>query len=113
MRFQDGLNLFRLLGGKKYDDRNNILKSVFLLEESQGTVVVECEPYDNAYNTEKIDDTVAKICRVIDKREKAIFKRLSQICDHEINNLSFTFYDDMSVYSGGTKFLGKKMTTNF
>lgn len=113
MRFRDGFTLYELLDGKENDDSNNILKSVFFLEETQGTVVVECEPYDNAYDTKKIDDTVAKICRVIDKREKVIFKRLVQVCGCEINSLSFTFYDEMSVYSGGTKLLGEKMTTNF
>ena len=75
MRFNDGLTLFSLLDGDNNDTRNNILKSLYILEVHKGSAIFECEPYDYAYNTNKMDNTLEKICRVIDKREKVIFKK--------------------------------------
>lgn len=113
MRFNDGLTLFNLLNGDNNDDRNNILKSIYILEVQEGSAIFECEPYDYAYNTNKMDNTLEKICRVIDKREKVIFKKIQAKCGQEVDCLLFTFYDDMSVYAGGTKVIGKNMTINF
>ena len=95
MRFNDGLTLFNLLNGDNNDDKNNILKSLYILEVN------------------KRDKTLEKICRVIDKREKVIFKKIQAECGQEVDCLLFTFYDDMSVYAGGTKVIGKNMTINF
>lgn len=113
MRFNDGLTLFNLLNGDNNDDKNNILKSLYILEVNKGHAIFDCEPYDYAYNTNKMDKTLEKICRVIDKREKVIFKKIQAECGQEVDCLLFTFYDDMSVYAGGTKVIGKNMTINF
>ena len=69
---------------------------------------VEAEPYDDAYNTNHIDETMEKITRILDRREKAIFKALSKGAGREIEVISITFFDDISVCGGCNKVLGKK-----
>ncbi|MGM8140053.1 hypothetical protein [Enterococcus italicus] len=102
-------SIYEVLGGNnKKDKKSNVLKSLFIVESRGSVVEIEAEPYDDAYNTNHIDDTMGKITRVLDRREKAIFKALSKEAGREIEVISITFFDDMSVCGGCTKVLGKK-----
>lgn len=102
-------SIYEVLGGNnKKDIKRNVLKSLFIVDLRGTTVEIEAEPYDDAYNTNHIDDTMEKIARILDRREKAIFKALSKEAGKEIEVISITFFDDMSVCGGCNKVLGKK-----
>ena len=102
-------SIYEVLGGNnKRDPKNNVMKSLFIIRFRGNVVEIEAEPYDNAYNTNHIDDTMEKITRILDRREKAIFKALSKEAGREIEVISITFLDDMSVCGGCNKVLGKK-----
>lgn len=102
-------SIYEVLGGNnKRDLKNNVMKSLFIIRFRGNIAEVEAEPYDDAYNTNQIDDTMEKITRILDRREKTIFKALSKESGREIEVISITFFDDMSVCGGCTKVLGKK-----
>ena len=102
-------SIYEVLGGNnKKDIKRNVLKSLFIVGLRGATVEIEAEPYDDAYNTNHIDDTMEKITRILDRREKAIFESLSKGAGREIEVISITFFDDMSVCGGCNKVLGKK-----
>lgn len=101
-------NLYNILGGNIHDNKNNVLKSLFIVNVANGTVEIEAEPYDDAYNLNDVDATIDKICRLLDKREKSIFKSLARYYQTDIERLEITFFDDMSVCGGAIKILGEK-----
>lgn len=108
-----GLTIYELLGGNKHDDKNNVLKSLFIMNIQENIVEIEAEPYDNSYDTNDMVRTIEKICRILDRREKAIFKNLNQSFKTEIDCLSIIFFDDMRIYGGATKFLNHTCKINY
>src|SRR5699024_613942 len=97
--------LYDLLGGSTVlDKKNNVLKSLFITNVDQFGVEIEAEPYDDAYNTNHIDQTMEKVVRIINRRESAIFKALQHEYGENICHISITFFDDMTVCGGCTKY---------
>ena len=67
--------------------RNNIFKSMLVTKIENGTVHIECEPYDDSYSPEKAD-------RVLRRRKNFIFDSLNVDC------ISATFYDEWTAKYG-------------
>lgn len=108
------MTLFEIFGGDlDTDRRNNILKSLTINELKNGCVSIEAEPYDDAYNTEKMDETTTKICNLLDRREKSIFKALRRYYGVDVDTISITFFDAWTTYGGCTKYLGEKAMMSF
>lgn len=101
------INIYELLGGDRHDTKNNVLKSLFIIGINGDTVDIEAEPYDDAYDTSDMTKTMKKISRILDRREKAIFKHLHLLYGKEIRCLSITFFDEWRVYDGAYKYLGE------
>lgn len=101
------INIYELLGGDRHDIKNNVLKSLFIIGIDGDTVDIEAEPYDDAYDTSDMTKTMKKISRIVDRREKAIFKHLHLLYGKEIRCLSITFFDEWGVYGYITKYLGE------
>lgn len=108
------MTLFEMLGGNlNTDNRNNVLKSLSVVEVENSTAVIEAEPYDYAYDTEKMDETTTKIYKLLDRREKSIFKALNQHYNVDIDTIVITFFDEGTTYGGCTKYLGKKAMMSY
>lgn len=101
------ITLYELLGGDRHDKKNSVLKSLFIIGIDKDTVDIEAEPYDNTYDTNDMIETIRKVGRILDRREKAIFNQLTPFCGREIQCLSITFFDEWTVYGSITKYLGE------
>lgn len=106
------VSIYEILGGDRRSEKNDVLKSLFITGISGSTVEIEAEPYDDAYNFKNMDATIDKICRILDRREKTVFKKINNFFGTEVDTLSITFFDDFSVYGGATKILGEKAVTS-
>lgn len=103
-----GKTLYELLGGNVRDSRNNILKSFEVTAiDSDGTVELTTEPYDNAYNIEYMGETVGKLVRTLNRREKSIFKALGNP-----ERVLVNVYDDFSTVGAIYKTDGEPATTS-
>lgn len=67
--------------------KNNIFKSMLVTKIENGTVHIECEPYDDSYSIDKAD-------RVLHRRRNFIFDSLNVDC------ISATFYDEWTARYG-------------
>jgi len=106
--------LYDLLGGSTVlDKKNNVLKSLFITNVDQFGVEIEAEPYDDAYDTDHMDETMEKVVRIINHREVAIFKALRREYGENIDCMSITFFDDMTVCGGCTKYLYVDAKVNY
>lgn len=81
------------LMAKKYH-KNSILKSISIDKIENGTAYLTCEPYDDAFDSEKI-------CKLMIRRKNSIMNKL------DVKRLVVTYYDDMrvfdpSIYGGKT-----------
>lgn len=101
------ITLYELLGGDRHDKKNSVLKSLFILGIDKDTVEIEAEPYDNTYDTTDMIETIKKVGRILDRREKAIFNHLTPFFGKEIQCLSIIFFDEWRVYGYATKCLGE------
>lgn len=101
------ITLYELLGGDISDKKNSVLKSLFIINIDKDTVDIEAEPYDTTYNTNDMIETIKKVGRILDRRERAIFSRLTTFCGRKIQCLSITFFDEWRVYGYATKYLGE------